>query len=123
MTTESLLICSLKPQSLQWFTASARMLTKYVSTALTLTIFALSSSQTLAAPEQKKPQQMQLQSDVLGQQVQPKVLFILPWEEGLQAQDIELDDSLISEEDFLSPVDRTGFQQEIKLYNQLNNMP
>ena len=66
-----------------------------------------------------QPQEMQLQSDVQGQRSKPKVLFILPWEDTLETRDIEIDDSLISEEDFLAPVDRTVFQRQLNLYKQL----
>ncbi|HBF08779.1 MAG TPA: hypothetical protein DHW71_14815 [Gammaproteobacteria bacterium] len=76
-----------------------------------------------AAPEVKQPsrQVMELESQVQGQRSQPKVLFILPWEESVETQDLEIDDSIISEEDFLAPIDRAVFQQTINMYKQLDN--
>ena len=75
------------------------------------------------SPNSTQPQEMRLQSDVQGQRSQPKVLFILPWEENLGTQDLEIDDSLISEEDFLAPIDRTVFQRQLKMYKQLEIAP
>lgn len=69
------------------------------------------------------PQEMSLEGEVKGQRSQPKVLFILPWEDQIQTETIKLDDSLISEEDFLAPIDRVVFQEQINMYKQLENNP
>jgi|GEM_PF-6280162 len=93
-------------------------------TGVTITAYSLISSQALMAAENRlpsTPQQMQLESNVQGQQSQPKVLFILPWEENVQSKEIQVDDSLINEDDFLAPIDRHIFRQEIKMYKQLDN--
>lgn len=83
-------------------------------------LLALGLSGHLAAQE---PQEMQLEGEVKGQSSQPKVLFILPWEDSLQAETIDLDESLISEEDFLAPIDRTVFQEKINMYRRLESTP
>ncbi len=76
-----------------------------------------------AAEDVKQPsrQVMELEGEVQGQRSQPKVLFILPWEESVETQELKIDDSLISEEDFLAPIDRSEFQQSINMYKQLDN--
>lgn len=70
-----------------------------------------------------KPQEMRLQSNVQGQQSQPKVLFIVPWEDSLKTHDLAVDDIFISEADFLAPVDRTLFQKTLNMYKQLEKTP
>ena len=85
--------------------------------ALALLFSTIASVYPALAEEQ--PQEMRLQSDVQGQSSQPKVLFILPWEDQLKTESIDLDESLISEEDFLSPIDRAVFQEQVNMYRQL----
>lgn len=95
-----------------------------ITALLAITLFsAQAHAEPNEAAQSQGPQEMRLESEVKGQRSQPKVLFILPWEDKIQADTIQLDDSLISEEDFLAPIDRVVFQEQINMYKQLEINP
>jgi len=64
---------------------------------------------------------MSLQSQISGQRSQPKVLFILPWEEQLEKTDLDISEQGPGLQDFLAPVDRAAFTRKNKMYKQLEN--
>ena len=86
------------------------------------TVFALllCSSISIALSADLAPT-MSLESEIKGQQAQPKVLFILPWQQQKESNAIDIDLDAISNDDFLAPIERSVFQREtraLKLYDQ-----
>lgn len=62
---------------------------------------------------------MILDGQVQGQQSQPNMLFILPWEHALERESLDDQEIQLSEDDFLAPVDRRLLQRQLNLYQQI----
>ena len=62
--------------------------------------------------------ELNIESEIKGQQAQPKVLFILPWQQQKEVE-LNLDIENLSHEDFLSPVERSSFQRETTALKRL----
>lgn len=62
---------------------------------------------------------MNIGSEIQGQQAQPSLLFILPWQEQ-EDIGLRLKREKLLDKDFLAPVERDAFQKETKLINTMN---
>lgn len=84
------------------------------SMAITL-VALLAASLTLAAPAEKKADEatVVLHSTITGNQEQPKVLYIVPWQPPGSADKLMQPVKPVLD-DVFAPVDRAEFQRELK---------
>ncbi len=81
---------------------------------ISATVFMLAASITAAAPAEKKTEAtVVLHSTITGNQEQPKVLYIVPWQPPGGADQL-LQPIKPVLDDVFAPVDRAEFQRELK---------